>query len=115
MGLSDLTRSGLLPTELEGLLAWVACIADARSGDEYIEYLRMAGLIGAQIETHDEALAEMVRDIQGKLLATELMVKMKDLDLPGVDLGRAKGLARSAADAVRAGLLGYGLVTAWRS
>jgi ubiquinone/menaquinone biosynthesis C-methylase UbiE len=35
VGLSDLTRSGILPAELDGLLAWVACIADARPISEY--------------------------------------------------------------------------------
>jgi len=115
VGLSDLTRSGPLPTELQGLLAWIACIADARPGDEYISYLMAAGLGNAEIEKHDEVLAEMVRAVQGKLLATELMVKLKQLDLPGVDLGQAKLLARSAAEAVRAGLLGYSIITAWKA
>jgi arsenite methyltransferase len=111
VGLSDLIRSGPLPTELEGLLAWIACIADARPSDEYIGYLKAAGLNGARIETHDEALAEMVRDIQGKLLGAELMVKLQGLNLPGVDLEQAKTLARAAAGAVRAGTLGYALIT----
>lgn len=111
VGLSDLTRSGPLPTELEGLLAWVACIADARPVDEYVGYLNAAGMGGMRIETHDEALAEMVRDIQAKLLGAELMVKLKGLNLPGVDLDQAKTLARAAAGAVRAGTLGYALIT----
>src|SRR5580700_972188 len=41
-GLSDLTRSATLPPELTGLLAWVACIADARPVEEYAAYLRGA-------------------------------------------------------------------------
>jgi len=114
-GLSDLTRSGPLPSELEGLLAWVSCIADARPEDEYVGYLDAAGLRGAQIERHSQALAEIVRDIQGKLLGAELMVKLQGLNLPGVDLDQAKAMARAAADAVRAGLLGYSLITAWRA
>jgi len=35
VGLSDLTRSAILPVELHGLLAWIACIADARPVAEY--------------------------------------------------------------------------------
>ena len=74
-----------------------------------------------EIEPHDEALAEMVRDIQGKLLGAELMSKLKKLDLEGVDFAQAKTLARAAAsDAVRAKTLGYAIVTArngsrWRN
>ncbi|MBI3697720.1 MAG: methyltransferase domain-containing protein [Acidobacteria bacterium] len=110
VGLSDLTRSGPLPSELEGLLAWVACIADARPVEEYAAYLEGAGISGTEAEAHDEALAEMVRDIQGKLLGAELMSKLKRIDLHGVDFAEAKTLARAAADAVRAKRLGYAFI-----
>ena len=113
-GLSDLTRSGPLPRELDGLLAWIACIADARPPAEYAGYLGNAGFQDLSVESHDEALAGMVREIQGKLLATELMVKLEKLALPGVDFAEAKDLARAAAEAVRSGLLGYSLITARR-
>ena len=53
----------------------------------------------------------MVRDIQGKLLGTVLMVKLQGLNLPAVDLDQAKTLARAAAEAVREGTLGYALIT----
>jgi ubiquinone/menaquinone biosynthesis C-methylase UbiE len=109
-GLSDLTRSGVLPAELEGLLAWIACIADAKPASEYAAYLAGAGLLDFEVEPHDEALAEMVSHIQGKLLGVELMSKFGKLDLDGVDLAQAKSMARAAADAVRAKTLGYALM-----
>lgn len=112
VGLSDLTRADTLPPELTGLLAWVACIADARPVDEYAAYLTTAGLANAEIEPRDEALAEMVRDIQGKLLGAELMSKLKKIDLAGVDFAEAKGMARAAADAIRSKKLGYAIITA---
>ena len=112
LGLSDLTRTGALPPDLRGLLAWVACIADARPVDEYVACLQGAGLAVDAVEPHDEALAAMVRDIRTKLLGAEVLVKLKTLDLPGVDFEAAKGLVRSAADAVRAGTLGYALIIA---
>ena len=112
VGISDLTRAESLPPELTGLLAWVACIADARPVAEYAQYLEAAGLRNTLVELHDEALAGMVRDIQGKLLGAELMSKLKKLDLGGVDFAQAKSMARAAADAVRAKKLGYAIVTA---
>lgn len=112
IGLSDLTRSGELPAELSGLLAWIACIADARPAAEYVAHLEMAGFESIAVEKHDEALTQMVRDIQGRLLAAELMVKLQKLKLPGVDFEEAKMLAASAAAAVRSSLLGYSLITA---
>jgi SAM-dependent methyltransferase len=110
IGLSDLTKSANLPAELQGMLAWVACIADARPVEEYVEFLRAAGFDHIQVESHDEALTEMVRAIQGKLLSTELMSKLNRLDLSGVDFAQAKQLVRAASDAVRAGALGYATI-----
>ena len=111
LGLSDLTRSGPLPPELEGVLAWIACIADARPAAEYVGYLEEAGFTAVSVEPHDEALTQMVREIQGRLLSAELMVKLKKLELPGADFEHAKRLARAAAEAVQKGLLGYSLIT----
>jgi arsenite methyltransferase len=112
LGLSDLTRSGTLPPRLTGLLAWIACIGDARPAGEYVAYFEQAGFLSTSVEIHDDALAQMVRDIQGRLLAAELMVKLEKLNLPGVDFEEAKATATSAAAAVRSGLLGYSLITA---
>jgi len=112
VGLSDLTRQGPLPPQLEGLLAWVACIADARTVAEYAGYLEEAGFQMASIEQHDEALAQLIADVRGRLLSAELMVGLKKLELPGADFSQAKALASAASDAVRAGVLGYSLLTA---
>ena len=111
VGLSDLTRRGPLPRSLEGLLAWVSCIADARPVAEYVGFLEEAGFQAPSVEPHDEALLELVRDIQGKLLSAELMVKLRKLELPGADFEQAKALAWAALDAVRSGVLGYAVIT----
>ena len=110
VAMSDLTRSGPLPQELEGLLAWIACIADARPVEEYAGYLEAAGFEVTAVEAHDSALAEMARDIQGRLLGIEIMVKLKKVDLPGADFEQAKRLARAAAKAIQDGSLGYSLI-----
>ena len=115
VGLSDLTRAAALPAELTGLLAWIACIADARPVEEYAGYLESAGMRGVEVELHDEALAEMVRDIRGKLVGAELMSKLRKLDLGGIDFAQAKGMASAAADAVRAKKLGYAIISAQRN
>lgn len=111
VGLSDLTRSSSLPPELEGLMAWIACIADARPASEYVACLEAAGITCLNVEPHDEALVEMVHDIQGKLLGMELMSKLKKLNIGGMDFTEAKAFARAAAGAVRAKTLGYAIVT----
>ena len=112
LGLSDVTRSGELPAELTGLLAWIACIADAWAAAEYVAHLERAEFQSILVEPHDEALAQMVRDIQGRLLAAELMVRLDKVSLPGVDFAEAKTTAAWAAGSIRSGLLGYSLITA---
>ena len=110
VGLSDLTRGGALPAELENLLAWIACVADAQPIDRYAACLEGAGFVIENSETHDDALGDIVSNIRAKLLGAELMVKLKKLDLPGVDLEQAKQVARAAAEAVRRGTLGYAII-----
>ena len=109
MGLSDLTRSGEVPAELQDLLAWIACIADALGVEEYVRYLDGAGLTLEQIEAHDDALAALVQDIRTRLLGAELLVKLKRIDIPAAGFEQAKSLARAAAGAVKAGRFGYTL------
>jgi arsenite methyltransferase len=112
VGISDLTRNGETPADLRSLLAWIACIADARPATEYERYLTDAGLTVALVEPHDEALASLVRDIQAKLLGAELLVKLKKFELPTVNFDEAKALARAAARAVKKGEFGYTLLWA---
>lgn len=110
VGMSDLTRSaGPLP-ELRGLLAWIACIGDAQPLERYAAWLRGAGFtIAAGIE-RDECLRTMVEQIRGKLLFAEVMIGLKKLQLPGLDIEVAKRFAAAASAAVREKKLGYALV-----
>jgi len=112
VGLSDLTRGPVLPAELDGLLAWIACIADAQPVDEYVRYLGAAGLELVCTEPHDDALLEFVRQVRTRLLGVELMVGLKKLDLPGVDLTEAKRMSQAAMAAIQQGSLGYAIVCA---
>ncbi len=112
LGLSDLTRRGALPAELDGLLAWVACIADARPVEEYIGFLEDAGFDIATVEPHDAALAEMVASIRQKLLGVQVMAAIGAFQLPGVDWNQASNMARAAEEATRHGQLGYVAIVA---
>ena len=115
IGLSDLTRGPVLPKELDGLLAWIACIADAQPLDNYTQYLRGAGFRVAQTESHDEALLEMVNQVRMKLLGAEIMVGLKKLDLPDVDFPAAKQMAQAALPAIQRGSLGYAIICATKA
>jgi hypothetical protein len=110
--LSDIVRVPDLPPELNTLMSWLACIADAKPAEEYTALLTAAGFKQDRIEACDGALVEMVHQIQGKLLGLEIAMNLKKLELPGVDLGVAKGVASAALDAIRQGQIGYAMITA---
>jgi arsenite methyltransferase len=114
VGISDLTRAAELPKELDGLLAWIACIADALPIEEYVRRFRDAGLTPRTTEPHDNALIDMVRQIQGKLLGVQIMAGLKKIDLPGLDLAAAKQMATTALAAIQRGQLGYAIIVAER-
>jgi arsenite methyltransferase len=112
VGISDLTRSGELSKELDSLLAWIACITDALPIENYQQWLSSAGLIPRRAESHDEALLEMIRQVQAKLLGVEVMKGLKRIDLPGIDLTAVKQMAKAALSAVQSGQIGYAVITA---
>jgi len=111
-GLSDITRAGGDSEDLNDLMAWIACLADARSTDTYAGWLANAGLTVSVIEPHDDAVREMVRSIGVRLLAADVLAALKKIDLPGVDLAAARRLAAQARAAVDQGRIGYALVCA---
>ncbi len=112
VGMSDLTRGLSLPKELDGLLAWVACVADARRIDDYLDFFVSAGLSPEITEQHDEALVEMVRRVRRNLFGVEIMAGLKTLDLPALDLSATKQTAKSVLTAIETGQLGYAIITA---
>jgi arsenite methyltransferase len=112
LGLSDLTRDGPLPKELTGVLAWVACVADAQPAAGYEGLLRAEGLTVDVIERHDGALRELVDRIRVRLLGAQLLIAVRRNDPPDLDLSRARDLLRSATAAISEGRLGYALLAA---
>lgn len=114
IGLSDMTRAHELPPDLNTLMCWVACIADAQSADGYVDLLRNAGFDIAAVEHHDDALREMVHQIRMKILGLEIAVGLEKLRVPDLDLTAAKRLSASALQAVSQGYLGYAIVTGFR-
>lgn len=110
VGVSDLTRTSASLPELDGLLAWIACIGDAQPLDSYVNWLTGAGFSMILAEEHDTCLRQMVQQIRGKLLLAEVLRGLKKLDLPGLNLEQAKEFARAADAAVLAGQLGYGIL-----
>jgi arsenite methyltransferase len=112
VGLSDLTRNGVLAPDLDGLLSWIACIADAQPAATYAELLSTSGLKVSIIEEHDAALRDFVEQVRLRLLAADVLVGLKKVALLGFDLESAKHLVKKALQAIAEGQLGYAIVVA---
>lgn len=110
VGLTDVTVSPPgLPPELAGLAGWVACLADARSLEEYAEILAAAGLEQLVVERYDEALAAMVEQVRARITVLRSVTR-RGGGLDGIDVDRVLELSGQAAVAVQQGILGYGLL-----
>jgi SAM-dependent methyltransferase len=112
VGLSDITRGSAPAGDLVDLMAWIACLADARSADVYAARLTAAGLVDVAVENHDAALLDMIRDIGKRLLAADILRGLGKLELEGIDLAAANRMARQALVAVGEHRLGYAVVCA---
>jgi len=113
-GVSDVTRDGPLPPELDTLLARVACIADALPVQDYAALLEEADIGQASVEPHDMVVQEIVQRIRAGLLGAQILAGLGHLPpaMAGVDLRQAIELANLVAAAAHDGRLGYALITA---
>src|SRR5262249_20333391 len=111
-GLSDITRAPDTSGDLADLMAWIACLADARPADTYASWLTEAGLAVFTVEPRDEAVREMVRNIGARLFAVDVLAALKKIDLTGVNLETAKRMTSQARAAVERGRIGYAIVCA---
>jgi SAM-dependent methyltransferase len=109
-GITDITVTRALDERLTGLAGWVACIADARTADDYTRTLAAAGLHTTLLEPHDDALTSMIDMIEARLRGIRIIrpgAVPADLDIDAaLELA---ALARTAADH---GHAGYVLMTA---
>lgn len=112
VGLSDLTRNGVLAPQLDSLLSWVACIADAQPLTTYVRLMSEAGLTVQKTEEHNHALAELVDQGRTRLFVAEVLAGLQKLNVSGFDLETAKTVAKHALTAIRTGKLGYAIVAA---
>jgi arsenite methyltransferase len=112
VGLTDLTRAPSAAAELQGLLAWIACIGDAQPAERYESWLRAAAFTITEQLDRSECLVEMVRQVSGRLLLAEVMTGLRKLDLPGFDPVQVKQFLAAASKAIAQGELGYVLLLA---
>lgn len=114
VGISDLTLDVALPPELDNVIGTIVCVAGARTAEVYAETLAKAGLSVDAIEQHDEELLKLIDHIRQKLIGATLIARTQRISIPDIDFDQALSTARWAAEAVKAGDLGYSVVIARR-
>ncbi len=110
IAIADVTADlDALPAELRSAAARVACVADARSADEYAALLRDARCEPLAIEAHDAELRAMADRVEARLRVARMLTPQGDQrDL----IREAAALTRLAIDTIDRGHLGYALITA---
>ena len=113
LGLADVALEPTdLPEPLRGVLARVACLADARPVATYRALLEAAGLTVEHAEDHAAALLALVDTVRTRLLAAQVAAALGGLDLGGADLAEGRALVQAARGAVVAGQATYALLVA---
>jgi hypothetical protein len=111
LGLTDVAADrARLPEEMQTLLFRAACIADARTAEDYQQILAAAGFGDLTTADCSETLLELTGSIRKRLLLAELAAKLKKLG-GGIDFGKAKRWLGMAEELIRDGVIGYVLIT----
>ncbi len=112
VGITDVAADrDRLPSELTGLTAWIACVADARPLADYADLAASAGLRVLVTERHTRALSQMIDRIEARLELLRMTAKPR-LEALGVDFAKAGPVLDAARGAVRDGALDYVLLVA---
>ena len=110
IAIADITTDlDALPPPLRSAAARIACVADARSADEYAAILRVAGCRPLAIEPHNAELRATAERVEARLRVARMLAASDEERERVVD---AVALARMAIDAITRGTLGYVLITA---
>lgn len=112
LGLTDVTVSGPLPQELQGLLAVVGCVGGARPLEEYRELVEAQGFVVDAARELPEVAGSFLREAKGKQLMAEIAVGLGKLSVSPQLIGQGRRLLAQVQELVSQGLLGYGMLTA---
>jgi ubiquinone/menaquinone biosynthesis C-methylase UbiE len=112
LGMTDVTVNGPLPSELRGLTATAGCIGGAVSMQEYQSLLEDTGFAVEVIEDCRAEAQAFMRDITGKLMMTEIAVKLGKIDVDATVIDEAKRVMASVRELVDDGAIGYGMIVA---
>lgn len=110
LGLSDVTRSGSLPSLPDSLTTWIGCLAGARAPHDYEALLAQAGFVDIRCQDKSSELSAMIVRIRDLLVAMATLIPNKENG--DFRPGRIREVAETLLDAVQDRRLGYAVWTA---
>ena len=112
LGITDVTVNGPLPPELQGILAKVGCVGDARSLEEYRALLEGSGMVVERSHDLDGTASSFLKGVKSKLLMAQLAGALGKFPLDKEVIEEAKRILASVEELVRQGVLSYGMIVA---
>lgn len=112
LAISDVTREGEIPRELEGVTAAALCLAGAISLDSYAGAIEGAGFTVEEARDLPDVVGGFIDKARNGLMLAEIAVGLGKLDVPETTLEPAKRAVKAARGLASEGRLGYALVVA---
>jgi arsenite methyltransferase len=103
----------LLPAELDGAAAAIACVGEALSESGYEELLADAGLRVTAVESRSDDAAALAERVHDRLRAARLL-GLGQVEGSPLDADEALDMVAVAREAIAEGALGYAIVAATR-
>lgn len=115
LGITDVTVSGPLPPDLQGVLATAGCVGAALPLDGYAALVSDAGFELEAAEDLPDVASAFLRGIGGKLLIAEIAAKLGKIPISVEAVLEAKRILTETRSFVERGAIGYCMVTARRA
>jgi arsenite methyltransferase len=112
MGITDITISGPLPSELEEILMRFLCISNEISWSEYPAMIGAEGFDRVEVTDESSSLYELLEALRKRLLLVELLTAVGKLSTGRDRLNQGKRLVSLAKTSVDQGSLRYAMITA---
>jgi arsenite methyltransferase len=112
MGITDITISGPLPSELEETLLRFLCISNEISWSEYATLIEAEGFDRVEVTDESSSLNELLEVLRKRLFLAELLEAVGKLSVGKDRLDHGKRLVSLANAAVDQGSLRYAMITA---
>lgn len=112
IGITDITVSGPLPSELEETLMRFLCISNEISWSEYPTMVEAEGFDRVEVTDESSSFHELLEALRKRLLLAELLTAVGKLSIGRDQLDQGKHLVSLAKAAVDQGSLRYAMITA---